>query len=76
MTTVSTESSRPTLVELSPPVAPFVGRLHAPRDLKDSQPGLLIIGGSGGGMPWQRAHAAATAGLPSLAIAYFKAPGL
>ena len=58
------------------PLPPFVGRLYAPREVQERRPGLLIIGGSGGGMPWERARAAATAGVPSVAIAYFKAPGL
>lgn len=70
------EISGPASLELSPPATPFVGRLYVPRELHGVRPGLLVIGGSGGGIPWQRGQAAAMAGIPSLAIAYFKAPGL
>lgn len=73
---VPTQTSDPDAVELAPPAVPFVGRLYTPREIQGRQPGLLIIGGSGGGMPWERARAAAAAGIPSLAVAYFKAPGL
>ena len=53
------------------------GNLYLPRRTAGKRPGVLVFGGSGGGLTTSFAAALLAAhGYPSLALAYFKAPGL
>ena len=53
------------------------GNLYLPRRNAGKRPGVLVFGGSGGGLTTSFAAALLAAhGYPSLALAYFKAPGL
>jgi dienelactone hydrolase len=72
-TTLPEVSTRDTTVEGEG----FVGRLYSPPAGTERRPGILLLGGSEGGLyggpapPLLAAH-----GYPSLALAYFGAPGL
>jgi dienelactone hydrolase len=53
------------------------GNLYLPERAAGRRPAVLVFGGSGGGLTTSFAAALLTAhGYPSLALAYFKAPGL
>jgi dienelactone hydrolase len=53
------------------------GNLYLPRSTAARRPAVLVFGGSGGGLTTSFAAALLAAhGYPSLALAYFKAPGL
>jgi Acyl-CoA thioester hydrolase/BAAT N-terminal region len=53
------------------------GNLYLPRNTAGKHPAVLVFGGSGGGLTTSSAAALLAAhGYPSLALAYFKAPGL
>jgi dienelactone hydrolase len=53
------------------------GNLYLPRSTADRRPAVLVFSGSGGGLTTSFAAALLAAhGYPSLALAYFKAPGL
>jgi dienelactone hydrolase len=53
------------------------GNLYLPRNTAGRRPAVLVFGGSGGGLTTSMAAALLAAhGYPSLALAYFKAPGL
>lgn len=53
------------------------GNLYLPEDTTDRRPGVLVFSGSGGGLTTSMAAALLAAhGYPSLALAYFKVPGL
>jgi dienelactone hydrolase len=55
----------------------FYGRYEAPARTDQRAPGILILGGSGGGLGFTLAAATlAGHGYPTLALAYFKEPGL
>jgi dienelactone hydrolase len=53
------------------------GNLYLPKHTVGRRPAVLVFGGSGGGLTTSMAAALLAAhGYPSLALAYFKAPGL
>lgn len=52
----------------------FVGTLFAPRS--GCRPGVIVLGGSEGGIPEEQAAALAGDGFTTLALGYFGAPGL
>jgi dienelactone hydrolase len=53
------------------------GNLYLPKHTAGKRPAVLVFGGSGGGLITSMAAALLAArGYPSLALAYFKAPGL
>lgn len=54
---------------------PFVARYSAPSG-DATRPGVLVLGGSEGGIPDRLAAPLIEAGMPVLSLAYFKAPGL
>lgn len=56
----------------------IVGALYEPAGRGEHRPLVVLIGGSGGGMTWQRQNAAVLAshGYAALALAYFRADGL
>ena len=55
----------------------FVGRFSAPMDTTMRHAAVLVIGGSGGGLPFPLLlEALADHGLPTLGVAYFGEPGL
>lgn len=54
----------------------FVGELWSPPAGTQKRPAVLVIGGSEGGMNAFLAASLAAHGYPSLAVAYFRAPGL
>ena len=53
----------------------FAGKYYPPSSLEKSV-GVLVLGGSEGGIPEKLAKAVADAGYPTLALAYFNAKGL
>lgn len=53
----------------------FVGTYYG-QTSHDKKMGVLVLGGSGGGVPEKLAKPIAEAGFPTLALAYFKAEGL
>jgi acetyl esterase/lipase len=62
---------------LRPPPGGIYGNLYLPRHPAGRRPAVLVFGGSGGGLTTTMAAALLAAhGYPSLALAYFKAPGL
>jgi dienelactone hydrolase len=56
----------------------IVAALYQPANVQEARPLVVLIGGSGGGMTWQRVNAAVLAshGYAALAVAYFRADGL
>ena len=63
--------------ELRPARGGIYGNLYLPRDTAARRPAVLVFGGSGGGLTTGYAAALLAAhGYPSLALAYFRAPGL
>jgi acetyl esterase/lipase len=62
---------------LRPATGGVYGNLYLPRHAAGRRPAVLVVGGSGGGLTTSMAAALLAAhGYPSLALAYFKAPGL
>jgi dienelactone hydrolase len=62
---------------LRPAKGGIYGNLYLPRHTAGRRPGVLVFGGSGGGLTTSMAAALLAAhGYPSLALAYFKVPGL
>jgi dienelactone hydrolase len=62
---------------LRPTKAGIYGNLYLPKKTAARRPAVVVFGGSGGGLTTSRAAALLAAhGYPSLALAYFKAPGL
>jgi dienelactone hydrolase len=62
---------------LRPANGGIYGNLYLPRTTAARRPAVLVFGGSGGGLTTSFAAALLAAhGYPSLALAYFKAPGL
>jgi dienelactone hydrolase len=63
--------------QLRPSKGGIYGNLYLPKHTSGKHPGVLVFGGSGGGLTTSMAAALLAAhGYPSLALAYFKAPGL
>ena len=63
--------------KLRPAKGGIYGNLYLPRNTAARRPGVLVFGGSGGGLTTSFAAALLAAhGYPSMALAYFKAPGL
>ena len=63
--------------QLRPAKGGIYGNLYLPKHSAGRRPGVLVFGGSGGGLTTSMAAALLAAhGFPSLALAYFKAPGL
>jgi dienelactone hydrolase len=63
--------------QLRPAKGGIYGNLYLPKHSAGRRPGVLVFGGSGGGLTTTFAAALLAAhGYPSLALAYFKAPGL
>jgi fermentation-respiration switch protein FrsA (DUF1100 family) len=63
--------------ELRPASGGIYGNLYLPKTTATRRPGVLVFGGSDGGLSTSFAAALLAAhGYPSLALAYFKAPGL
>jgi dienelactone hydrolase len=63
--------------KLRPAKGGIYGNLYLPKNTAARRPGVLIFSGSGGGLTTSFAAALLAAhGYPSLALAYFKAPGL
>jgi dienelactone hydrolase len=63
--------------QLRPAKGGIYGNLYLPKDTAARRPGVLVFGGSGGGLTTSFAAALLAAhGYPSLALAYFEAPGL
>jgi dienelactone hydrolase len=63
--------------ELRPASGGIYGNLYLPKNIAARRPGVLVFGGSEGGLRTSFAAALLAAhGYPSLALAYFKAPGL
>ena len=63
--------------QLRPADGGIYGNLYLPRNTAARRPAVLVFGGSGGGLTTSFAAALLAAhGYPSLALAYFKAPGL
>lgn len=56
----------------------IIGEIFSTADSSGSRPGILLLGGSGGGMNWARRQAAllANEGYVAMALAYFNAEGL
>jgi hypothetical protein len=68
-----------TATDLRVPADGVYGRLFRPRNVSTRQPALLVFGGSEGGLHPAivlKAALLAAHGYPSLALAYWKAPGL
>ena len=66
-----------TLTKERMPTAAFYGDYFSPADLSTSKPGVLIFGGSEGGLSGAtEAAQLASHGYPALAVAYFAEPGL
>jgi dienelactone hydrolase len=62
---------------LRPAKGGIYGNLYLPGQTAGRRPAVLVFGGSGGGLTTGRAAGLLAArGYPSLALAYFKAPGL
>jgi dienelactone hydrolase len=62
---------------LRPARGGIYGNLYLPKHTAGRRPAVLVFGGSGGGLTTSMAAALLAAhGYPSLALAYFKAPGL
>jgi dienelactone hydrolase len=62
---------------LRPTKGGIYGNLYLPKHTAGRRPAVLVFGGSGGGLTTSMAAALLAAhGYPSLALAYFKAPGL
>jgi dienelactone hydrolase len=62
---------------LRPAKGGIYGNLYLPKHSAGRRPGVLVFAGSGGGLTTSMAAALLAAhGYPSLALAYFKAPGL
>jgi dienelactone hydrolase len=62
---------------LRPTRGGIYGNLYLPKHTAGRRPAVLVFGGSGGGLTTSMAAALLAAhGYPSLALAYFKAPGL
>ena len=62
---------------LRPTKGGIYGNLYLPKDTAGRRPAVLVFGGSDGGLTTSSAAALLAAhGYPSLALAYFKAPGL
>jgi dienelactone hydrolase len=62
---------------LRPARGGIYGNLYLPKDTAGRRPAVLVFSGSGGGLTTSTAAALLAAhGYPSLALAYFKAPGL
>jgi fermentation-respiration switch protein FrsA (DUF1100 family) len=63
--------------ELRPAGGGIYGNVYLPKDTGVRRPAMLVFGGSDGGLTTSFAAALLAAhGYPSLALAYFKAPGL
>jgi dienelactone hydrolase len=63
--------------KLRPARGGLYGNLYLPKNTAARRPGVLVFSGSGGGLTTSFAAALLAAhGYPSLALAYFKAPGL
>jgi len=63
--------------ELRPAKGGIYGNLYLPKRTAGRRPAVLVFGGSGGGLTASMAAALLAAhGYPSLALAYFKVPGL
>jgi dienelactone hydrolase len=63
--------------KLRPTRGGIYGNLYLPRNTAARRPAVLVLSGSGGGLTTSFAAALLAAhGYPSLALAYFKAPGL
>jgi Acyl-CoA thioester hydrolase/BAAT N-terminal region/BAAT / Acyl-CoA thioester hydrolase C terminal len=63
--------------QLRPTRGGIYGNLYLPEHTAGRRPAVLVFGGSGGGLTTGMAAALLAAhGYPSLALAYFKAPGL
>jgi dienelactone hydrolase len=63
--------------ELRPASGGIYGNVYLPKDTAGRRPAVLVFGGSDGGLTTSFAAALLAAhGYPSLALAYFKAPGL
>jgi dienelactone hydrolase len=63
--------------ELRPTKGGIYGNLYLPKHTTGRRPGVLVFSGSGGGLTTSFAAALLAAhGYPSLALAYFKVPGL
>ena len=63
--------------ELRPASGGIYGNLYLPKDTTVRRPAVLVFGGSDGGLTTSFVAALLAAhGYPSLALAYFKAPGL
>jgi dienelactone hydrolase len=63
--------------QLRPDKGGIYGNLYLPRSTGGRRPAVLVFGGSGGGLTTSTAAALLAAhGYPSLALAYFKVPGL
>src|SRR5215211_8355096 len=68
-----------TVSELRVPADGVYGRMFRPKDTSERQPALLVFGGSEGGLAppvMLKAALLAAHGYPTLALAYWKAPGL
>jgi dienelactone hydrolase len=63
--------------QLRPASGGIYGKVYLPKDTAGGRPAVLVFGGSDGGLTTSFAAALLAAhGYPSLALAYFKAPGL
>ena len=63
--------------QLRPTKGRIYGNLYLPRHITGRRPAVLVVSGSAGGLTTTMAAALLAAhGYPSLALAYFKAPGL
>ena len=63
--------------QLRPATGGIYGNLYLPKRTAGTRPAVLVFGGSGGGLTSSVAAALLAAhGYPSLALAYFKVPGL
>jgi dienelactone hydrolase len=63
--------------QLRPTKGGIYGNLYLPKRTSARRPAVLVFGGSGGGLTTSMAAALMAAhGYPSLALAYFKVPGL
>jgi dienelactone hydrolase len=63
--------------QLRPASGGIYGKVYLPKDTAGGRPAVLVFGGSDGGLTTSfAADRLAAHGYPSLALAYFKAPGL
>src|SRR5581483_4943151 len=62
--------------QLRPASTGVYGELDLPKTVRGRKPAVLVLGGSEGGLPGFTSRMLAAHGYPSLALAYFKEPGL